>query len=104
MSKTKWNEMMIRQTKNKTPKFESIAWFEVGVMVINKTCNILCLKKNVCAIFSKCFPKDDEPLSLKIVWKEGCKHVLLRKKGCILVSIGLGSKLKLLTPINFNKK
>jgi hypothetical protein len=26
------------------------------------------------------------------------------KKGCILVSIGLGSKLKLLTPIDFNKK
>ncbi len=61
-------------------------------MMIKKTCNMLCFKKNVCAIFLKCFPKDDEPSLFENCLKRRMKAC--EKKGCILVSIGLGSKLK----------
>jgi hypothetical protein len=53
---------------------------------------MLCFKKNVCAIFLKCFPKDDEPSLFENCLKRRMKAC--EKKGCILVSIGLGSKLK----------
>jgi hypothetical protein len=39
-------------------------------MMIKKTYNILCLKKKVCAIFLKCFPKDDEPFLKKRLFEK----------------------------------
>ncbi len=71
-------------------------------MMIKKTCNILCIKKNVYANFLKCFPKDDEPPFFENCLKRGMQACAIRKKSYILVSIGLGSKLELLTPIGFN--